>query len=70
MRKQQERILKKQQKEEEMKRKKEEKVRKTAIKEAQSRAKGNRKQCSTKNAAECVASTSDTVSVQNQTRNS
>ena len=63
VRKQQERILKKQQKEEEMKRKKEEKIRKTAIKETQSRAKGNRKQCNAKNAAECVASTSDTVLV-------
>ena len=70
VRKQQERILKKQQKEEEMKRKKEEKIRKTAIKEAQSRAKGNRKHCNAKNAAECVASTSDTVLVENQTRNS
>ena len=33
-----------------MKQEKEEKIRKTAIKEAQSRAKGYRKQCNTNNA--------------------
>ena len=69
MQKQQERILKKTAKRRGNKAKKEEKIRKTAIKEAWSCAKGNRKQCNTNNAAECVTGTSDNVSIQNHTRN-
>ena len=49
--------------------KKEEKNCKTAIKEAQSRTKGNCKQCNTNNPAGCVIGLSDSVSIQNHTRN-
>ena len=55
-RRQQERILKKKQKEDELKQKQEEKIRKAAIKQAQStKGKGTCKQCITKNTTESIA---------------